>query len=147
MKLGHLRMLFAILLIVPVSALAQGQPEDVPPEVVLMHVLDLSEDQVREIQRLVEERRAAIEPMSMEIHFLHESLAELLHGESPDPLEVGEIVLAVRGYEKEIAQHQENFKEGFRSMLTLEQMERVGHINGVAHALRAAEALGRLGLR
>ena len=147
MKAGTVKTLFVLLLIVPVGAFSQGVPEDVPPEVVLMHVLDLSEEQVAEIERLVEVRAGATEPLVMEVHFLHENLAEVLDGETPDPVVVGEIVLNVRAHEKEIARHQQGYREGFRSMLRPDQMERVGHINRVALALRGAEALGRLGLR
>ena len=147
MKLRTVKTLFAVLLIVPLSVFAQGPPEHVPPELVLMHVLDLSQDQVFEIQRLGEERAAAIEPVAFEIQSLHEELAMILESETPDPGQVGEIVLAVRGLEKEIGAQQERFRQGFEAMLTLEQKERVGHINGVALALRAAEALGQLGLR
>ena len=109
--------------------------------------LDLTEDQVIEIRALVETRAVEIKSIADQIHMLQRQQEEALKSDAPDPMEVGELVLAVRMLRQEIRRHQEDFRMAFRLLLTPRQMERVGHINRIALANRAAEALSQLGLR
>jgi len=141
------------LFIVLVAVLGGGQlfaqriPEDAPPELVLKIVLDLTDDQVMAIQRLAEARATAVEPIVDRLHQREAEMEAVLTSDAPDPLAVGQLVLTIRALQDEIGRHHDAFREGFRSILTPDQMERVGHINQVALANRAAEALNQLGLR
>ena len=59
--------------------LAQGIPEDAPPEDVLRAVLHLSEEQVNEIIGLVDARAEAIQAIAEQIHLLQGHLEEVVH--------------------------------------------------------------------
>ncbi len=129
------------------SLLAKGVSADASPMRVLRAALDLTEDQVIEIRALVEARAVEIKSIADQIHMLQRQQEEALKSDAPDPMEVGELVLEVRMLRAEIGKHREDFRMAFRLILTPRQMERVGHINRIALANRAAEALSQLGLR
>ena len=130
------------------SLLAQGAPTDTSPVRVLRAALDLTEDQVIEIQALIKARAVEIELISDRIHQLQRQQEEAMKSDRPaDPLEVGELVLEVRMLRQEIRRTHEDFRMAFRLVLTERQIERIGRINRIALANRAAEALSQLGLR
>ncbi len=127
--------------------LAQEIPADAPPVAVLKVTLGLSDDQVSDIGALIQARAEAIKPIAEEVKMLQRQLEEAVGSDAPDPLQVGELVLDVHLLKQEIGQQQEEFRQAFQLILTPMQMERVGQIHHIALAIRAAQALGQLGLR
>ena len=87
------------------------------------------------------------QPTTEQVQLLQKQLEEILKSDAPDALEVGEIVMETRDLGKEIGQAQETFQSDFRALLTPEQIGRIGNINRIALANRAAEALRQLKLR
>lgn len=140
-------LILTLALICQSSTFAQGLPEDASPVRVLRAALGLNQDQVTALNTLLRERAAAIKSTNDQVHLLQEELEGILQGDAPDPLEVGELVLAIRMERAEIGQHHAQFQEAFRSLLTPRQIERIGHIHRIAMANRAAEALRQLRLR
>ena len=132
--------LLALFISVPLAA------EEPPPLAIVQGVLQLTPDQITALERLVETRRATVEPLAREAMQLQQSLAEALQSESPDPVAVGTAVLAIRGTERQIEAHRSQFVQNFQTLLNAEQKSRLEHIRGIAGALRAASALQALGL-
>ena len=147
MKFKYLIITTLFCLISSGSAVANHIPDDAPPVAILKAILDLSDEQIGEIRELLEARSEAVQPIAEQVRELQNQLEEEVNSDAPDPGEVGDIVLDIRMLRQEIAQHQENFQEAFRMILNPTQLERIGHIQGVALAVRAAKALGELGLR
>lgn len=144
------RQLFLTLILVLICVnplFARDLPTDASPLRVLKAALHLTEDQVTELRGFLEVRAAAIDATTDQIHLLQAQLEEILKSDAPDPLEVGELVLETRVLRGEIGQHHEEFRAAFGDLLTPEQEERIGHINRIALANRAAEVLSQLRLR
>lgn len=126
---------------------AMEPPPEAKPLQVLRAALNLTEEQVTDIRDLLQLRADAIDATSEQIQLLQAQMEEILQSDTPDPLEVGEIVLETRDLRKEISQHQEDFQSDFHLLLIPEQIQRIGHINRIDLANRAAEALRQLRLR
>ena len=127
-------------------AFAHNDPADAPPLAILKTVLDLSQEQLGEIRGLVQERAAAVQPLAEQVKIYEKELKETLDGDSPDSVVIGDLVLDIQMLRQEIEGHQQIFRQGFRMLLTAEQVDRIGNIHKVALAVRAAQALGQLGL-
>ncbi len=95
------------------------------PVRVLSRVLDLSEEQVGQLQLLLEELRANVQPLREERGPLHDQLEAFLESESPDAEEVGAIVIAIHGIIQQIEQAQQDFAAAFEAILTPEQLEKL----------------------
>ena len=126
---------------------AMEPPKEVKPLQVLHAALDLTQEQVTDIRGLLQIRADAVGTTTEQVQLLQKQLEEILKSDAPDALEVGEIVMETRDLGKEIGQAQETFQSDFRALLTPEQIGRIGNINRIALANRAAEALRQLKLR
>ena len=132
--------LLALFVTAPLAA------EEPPPLAILQAALQLTSDQVTTLERLMETRRATVEPLARQAMQQQRSLAEALQSEPPDAVAVGSAMLALRSTGRQIEAHQSQFLQNFQSLLTTEQAARLEHIRGIAGALRAASALQALGL-
>lgn len=128
------------------SVFADEAYDKVPPARVLKAALDLSDEQVTALRDLIEARTEEVKAIKEDIHELQAQLEDLVKSESPDPDEVGGLVLDIRGLKQEIGQGHEAYQQSFRELLTAMQVERLGHINKIALADRAAEVLRDLRL-
>ncbi len=144
-KLAFLTLTLVLICTGPLYA-AEPRSEANPLQI-LRAALDLTQEQVTDIRGLLEIRADAIGTISEQIQLLQKQLEEILKDDTADALEVGEIVLETRDLRKEIGQAQESFQSDFRALLTPEQVGRLGNINRVALATKAAEALRQLRLR
>ena len=120
--------------------------EEPPPLAILQATLQLTSDQIAALERLMETRRATVEPLARQATQQQQSLAEALQSESPDAVAVGTAMLALRSTGRQIEAHQLQFQQNFHALLSTEQASRLEHIRGLAGALRAASALHALGL-
>ena len=127
-------------------AFAHNDPADAPPLAILKTVLDLSQEQLGDIRGLVEARAAAVQPLAEQVKIYEKELKETLDGDLPDPAAIGDLVLDIQMLRQDIKGHQQIFRQGFRVLLTAEQVDRIANIHKVALAVRAAHALGQLGL-
>jgi peptidoglycan hydrolase CwlO-like protein len=130
----------ALLMALPLCA------DSVPPELVLKDVLQLTDPQITTLQQLEQTRQQAVEPLAKQIAATQQALYAALEAPSADPAEVGKLVVTVDTLQRQIAQHQHDFGNGFLAMLTDAQRSQVQQIRGIEAALRAAEALHQLGL-
>jgi Spy/CpxP family protein refolding chaperone len=94
----------------------------IPSQRMLSRVLDLTDQQIEELELLKEVAQAAIEPLVDERHELREQLRAALDVEAPDILLVGELVAASRDVSDEIRAIQESGRDNFLAILTDEQI-------------------------
>ncbi|HVT03978.1 MAG TPA: periplasmic heavy metal sensor [Thermoanaerobaculia bacterium] len=140
-------MIVCLLLIVCVGTLtAQTPPPGAPPEAILKIVLGLSDDQLHALQSLAATRAAAIAPLLEQLGPLQQTLQAALQSERPDPAHVGELVVAIHQIERQVSQHEQNYREAFHALLSDEQRAKVAQIHSLELALHAAAALNQLGL-
>lgn len=143
------RLLLATLILVLASVnplFAREKPADVSPLKVVKAALRLTEDQVTELRGLLQVRADEIAATTDQINMLQAQLKDIFASGTPDPAEVGELVLETRALREEIGQYQEDFKLAFEDLLTPEQHARAGRIHGIALATKAAKALSQLGV-
>lgn len=120
---------------------AREAPPDAPPLAVLRVALELSDEQVDGVRQLLEERSARVKAATDEIEGLEAELRVLLRGETPDPAEVGGIVLDTSALKQEMREAQAAFQDAFDSLMSPDQQQRLDHLHRLAHAHRVIEAL------
>jgi len=131
--------ILAIVLAVPMLA---GPPADQ----ILKATLDLDEQQFGELQQLMESRRIAVTDATRRMAELRGQLEAALSEPDPDPGAVGALVIAIRGVERQVAQHQDNFRHAFFGILSDEQRQRVDSFKFIRAAFMGGTALDELGL-
>jgi len=105
----------------------------------LARVLELTEAQVAEARALHEAARADLEPIFAASRELRTRLDGLLDAPSPDPAQVGEVVIALRQNREAMRAVREETKAGFEALLTAEQREKLATLED------AKEEWGRRG--
>ena len=128
------------------NVIADPGHDNAPPARVLKVALNLDDDQLTALRELIETRSGEVKAINEEIHELESQLKALLESDAPDQTEVGGLVLDIRTLKQEIAQGHEAYQQSFRAILTPDQVERLGHINRIAIAARAADVLHKLKL-
>jgi len=132
----------ATLLLASTSPLFAHEP---PPENHPVHTismaLQLSEEQAADFRNLLQVRAEANDATNAQIDQLQTELADLLAGGAPDPAQVGSLVLDMHQLRSELGLHQDEFLAAFHALLTPEQGTQLMHINQLAMAQKAAEAL------
>ena len=128
------------------AVFAEEAFDNVPPARVLKAALNLSDEQVTDLRELIEARVAEVKAINDEINEVQAQLEALLKSTMPDQSEVGGLVLDIRELKQEIGQGHEEYQQSFRELLNPMQLQRLGHINRIAAADRAAEVLHKLKL-
>ncbi len=146
MKFKLLLATLTLAIIVTGSVFANEAHDKAQPARVLKAALNLSDEQMTDLRELIEARAEEVKAINEEIHELQVQLEELVKSDTPDPAEVGGLVLDIRTLKQEIGQGHEGYQQSFRELLTDVQVERLGHINQIALADRAAEVLRDLRL-
>jgi len=141
----HVSWLLALILLlssVAGIALAQapnellGPPLDspVPPMRIIARYFDFTPEQVEQIKGFIETRKAAVEPLVKQITEKEQALHNLLGAPGPDPVAVGNLVLAIRQLRGQVRDAQEQFDTDLEGILTPDQLTK----------LRAARRADRL---
>jgi hypothetical protein len=146
MKRSALVLALILAIAVPMAAQMPPPPGGPPPELVLKEVLGLSEGQVATLRDLERARADAAGALQRQVEAQQQALSAALSATPPDPGAVGALVISITSLQKQFGQVQEGFRNGFLGLLNEEQKSRVGFIQGVETALRAAGALHQLGL-
>jgi len=109
-----------------------AESEDAPqrfagffPVRVLSRVLDLSEEQVDQLQTLLDDLQSVVQPLCAERRLLHDQLNALLESEAPDAEEVGSAVIGIHEINLQIDQAKQDFASSFEAILTPEQFEKL----------------------
>jgi Spy/CpxP family protein refolding chaperone len=146
MKKSALVLALILAIAAPVGAQMPPPPGGPPPELVLKEVLGLSDGQVAALGDLERARAGAAGALGPQLEAQQQALSAALSATPPDPGAVGALVISVASLQKQLGQVQESFRNGFLGLLTDEQKSKVGFIQGVEGALRAAGALHQIGL-
>lgn len=117
-----------------------------PPDQILKATLDLDEQQLGELQHLMESRRIAVTDATRRMAELRGQLESALNEPDPDPGAAGALVIAIRAVERQIGQHQDNFRNAFFGILSDEQRQRVDSFKFIRAAFMGGTALDELGL-
>ncbi len=131
---------------VPVAAQAPPPTEGPPPEYVLREALGLSDQQLASFRDLAQTRASAAETLRRQVEERQRALYEALSATSPDPGNVGTLVVSINSLQKQSGQIEESFRNGFLRLLTEEQKSKLAFIRSVEAALKVAGALNRLGV-
>jgi Spy/CpxP family protein refolding chaperone len=117
-----------------------GQAEHRGPDLLnprfLARYLELTEEQREELKAILETHRDAVRPIQEEIRTLGQELRALLESESPDPANVGEIVLEIQALHQDVAAARQVLLDDIRASLTPEQQEKLDRILEILEALR-----------
>lgn len=146
MKKSALVLALILTIAAPMAAQMTPSPGGPPPEMVLKEALGLSEGQVATLRDLERARADAAAPIQRQVEAQQQALSAALAAPLPDPGAVGAFVISITSLQKQFAQVQGGFRDGFLGLLADEQKSKVGYIQGVEGALRAAGALHQLGL-
>ena len=146
MKRSALVLALILAIAAPMAAQMPSPPGGPPPELVLKEVLGLSDGQVATLRDLERARVEAAGALQRQVEAQQQALSAALSAPLPDPGAVGALVISLASLQKQFAQVQGGFRDGFLGLLTEEQKSRVGFIQGVEGALRAAGALHQIGL-
>jgi Spy/CpxP family protein refolding chaperone len=146
MKTSALVLALILAIAAPVAAQMPPPAGGPPPEFVLKEVLGLSDGQLATLGALERARADAAAPIQRQVEAQQQALSAALSAPLPDPGAVGALVISVASLQKQFAQVQAGFRDGFLGLLSDEQKSRVGFIQGVEGALRAAGALHQIGL-
>jgi Spy/CpxP family protein refolding chaperone len=131
---------------VPIAAQAPPPLGGPPPEYVLKEVLGLSDQQLASVRDLAQARASAADPLWRQLEDRQRALSDALSLPAPDPGAVGALVLSINAAQKQFGQIEAGFRNGFLGLLSDEQKSKLGFIQSVEAALRAAGALHQLGL-
>ena len=145
MKRSALILALILAIAAPIAAQVPA-PGGPPPELVLKDVLGLSDGQVATLRDRERARSDAAGALQRQVEAQQQALSAALSAVLPDPGAVGALVISVNSLQKQFGQVQEGFRNGFLGLLSDEQKSRVGFIQGVETALRAAGVLHQLGL-
>lgn len=99
----------------------RGYDGILPSRIILVRVLDLTDEQLAEVQALIEDIQTTFGPLREQLAMLAEDLQAELSMETPDPLVVGQIVITMHDLRTQIADLREQFRDEFLSILTDEQ--------------------------
>ena len=146
MKKSALVLALILAIAAPVGAQMPPPPGGPPPELVLKEVLGLSDGQVATLRDLERARGDAAGAIQRQVEAQQQALSAALSAPLPDPGAVGALVISITSLQKQFAQVQGSFRDGFLGVLSDEQKSKVGFIQGVEGALRAAGALHQIGL-
>ena len=129
------------------SPLAPAQESALPqPVLVVANVLQLTEPQVRDLVKIIQDRDAAIRPIAENVHATQTALAELLGTTTPDPMKVGELVIQMHHGEKRVEEISQTAAATFANTLTSEQQQRMEYVIQAAQIAPAVPAFKALGL-
>jgi len=131
---------------VPIAAQAPPPLGGPPPEYVLKEILGLSDQQLASIRDLAQARASAADNLRRQLEDRQRALSDALSSPTPDSSTVGNLVITINSLQKQVGQIEAGFRNGFLALLSDEQKSKLGFIQSVGAALRAAGALHELGL-
>lgn len=116
----------------------------VRPFGVLARYLELSDEQVEQIRGILEQTRANVEPLRVQIREYRHQIGEALQSGAADPTEVGTWVIEIHNLRVQIHDLHESAREAIYGVLTAEQVEKLETLKEAAKlvpVLRAARML------
>ncbi len=123
-----------------------GAQAGTPPDTVLKDVLGLTDTQLTTLKTLADTRRQAAEAIVPQLADAQKALADALQAASPDPAQLGVLLLNVKGLHTQLDQINQTFRTAFTNLLNGSQQQQVGQILSLEKQLQAAQVLHQLGL-
>ena len=90
--------------------------------------LELTEEQLDEVYTIKEEIRETVKSLQKQRRVVSKNLRNELKSEEPSEIEVGKLVILKNNLSEEISEARDSFKESFMTILTLEQLDRMGEL-------------------
>jgi hypothetical protein len=94
-----------------------------PPD--LKTFLNLGEDQIQALQILQTQQAQAIQPVAQQLAQQQQKLQQLLEGTTPDPADVGQLVIAIRTLTRQVQQTLSTFQQQRVNVLVTGQKEKL----------------------
>ena len=133
---------FAVAICCAVPAVAQ-QPN---PVAVVAQVLGLSSDQITAWGDILYARQAALEPLARQAHAQEQAIGQAIGSANPDPLAIGDALIALHGLQTQIAAVNAQSAAQFEKILTPDQLRRLSELRGAAQACGVLPAFAATGL-
>jgi Spy/CpxP family protein refolding chaperone len=102
-----------------------GPQGEVPSRRFLENVLKFTDEQFTALEALLEQHRSVVEPIHEQIRDLERTLRTELEAENPAAATVGQLVIDIHDSRQELLDNREALREGFRALLTEEQLATV----------------------
>jgi Spy/CpxP family protein refolding chaperone len=134
---------------------AQGPPEPPPPgdlclpgaaQHVVAEFLNLTDEQLAVWDVLIDQREQAAGPLRDAIAAVQQQLDDLLAGEDPDPLAVGELTIERRDLGEQLADVHRAYVAGFEGLLDAGQLPQYRFIQRAERAEPLFPAFRMVGL-
>ncbi len=137
------RLALTLLILCPLLA-AQSTPPS-PPEFVA-RFLDFSPEQAAQFQQLVQRFGTTMQNIQQQAAAKGQELQMLASADPPDPAAVGKAFLEMQAIQKLGGKATDSYHQGFVSLLTPEQKEKVQAVAQLAQLLPAVQAFAALSL-
>lgn len=134
---------FLIVICLAAPMFAQPAPD---PVAVVAHVLDLSPDQITAWTDILHARQSAIEPLAHQAQSQEQAIAQALGTANPDPIAVGQAVVALHALQLQIAAANAKSAADFEKLLTPDQLQRLNGLRGAAGVCPVLPAFAATGL-
>lgn len=115
-------------LAVALPVMAQEGPIGEGAQEIVIRYLELTPDQVAVWDQLVADFEAEAQPLREAIAEIQAQIDELFANGSPDPYELGELVIQRRDLVEQLAQVRENYVFGFEALLNEQQAKKLNII-------------------
>src|ERR1051325_3678937 len=133
--------LIAICFVAPVFA--QRAPD---PVAGVAHGLDLSSDQITAWSDILHARQTAIEALAQQAQSQQQAIAQALGNANPDPLAVGQAIVAPHSLQVQIAAANAQSASEFEKLLTPDQLQRLNGLRSAAGVCPILPAFAATGL-
>jgi len=123
---------------------AGGHEMGPPPEMVLKEALSLTETQVLAFKTLMDTRTQTVQSVMPQLDAAQRALDDAMQGASPDPAQLGALLLTVHGLRVQVHQADLAVSTGFRALLTADQQSALDGFMAAEPSLPVLMALQRL---
>ncbi|GAB4253186.1 MAG: hypothetical protein Kow00109_28830 [Acidobacteriota bacterium] len=110
----------------------------------LARYLELTDEQVEQIQAILEQTRSDVEPLRMQIRELRRQIREALESGAPDPAQVGSWVIEIHNLRLQIRDLHESARQAVYQVLTAEQVEKLESLKEAAELMPVLRAVRML---
>ncbi len=124
----------------------RGSPDATPSFDALKSALNLTDQQIASLQALNQERATAVQKIAEGMRTQHEQLREKLSASSPNPTELGNILLSIHRGRTQLQQLGQDYNKRAVSLLTSDQAAKLKQMQEAVQSRRAIGEAHRLNL-
>jgi uncharacterized membrane protein len=131
----------------PAGAAAGGEPpETYSPIQVVAAVLELNADQGHALAQILAAKAASIQPLAQQIQQHQQAIATLLGGASPDPAQLGHLLIETAALQAQVQAISAASEVQFVSLLSDPQRQTLGHIHQASQVCPVVPAFAAVGV-